>query len=101
MNVTNNNINTMPVKGTITPKVSAEDANGTYIIRAAYTDKGAGSIPKQTSTTTIFLKNPTVLAATATIQKSVTTKVGGLDGVTYIIPRKDGYIGFKSLTLPA
>ncbi|MFD2864570.1 PQQ-dependent sugar dehydrogenase [Mucilaginibacter antarcticus] len=99
MNVTNNNINTMPVKGTITPKVSAEDANGTYIIRAAYTDKGAGSIPKQTSTTTIFLKNPTVLAATATIQKSVTTKVGGLDGVTYIIPRKDGYIGFKKLDL--
>jgi cytochrome c len=99
MNVTNNNINTMPVKGTYTPKVPADDPNGTYIIRAAYTDKGNNTIPKQTTVSTIVLRSPVVTAATAPILKNVTTKVNGLDATTNIIARKDGYIGFKKIDL--
>ncbi|MDB4925842.1 PQQ-dependent sugar dehydrogenase [Mucilaginibacter sp.] len=100
INVTNNNINTMPVKGTYTPKVAAEDnGNGSYIIRAAYTDRGNKNIPKQTTVSTIVLHNPQVWAATAPIMKNAATKVNGLDGTTNVVARKDGYIAFKKLDM--
>ncbi|MDB5030567.1 PQQ-dependent sugar dehydrogenase [Mucilaginibacter sp.] len=100
INVTNNNVNTMPVKGTYTPKVPAEDnGNGSYIIRAAYTDKGNKNIPKQTTVSTIVLHNPQVWAATAPIMKNAATKVNGLDGTTNVVARKDGYIAFKKLDM--
>jgi cytochrome c len=100
VNITNNNINTMPVKGTYTPKVPAEDnGNGTYIIRAAYTDRGNKNIPKQTTVSTIILHNPTMGAALATVRKGVSIKVNGLDGTTNVIPHKDGYIAFKKLDM--
>jgi cytochrome c len=100
MNVTNNNINTMPVKGTFTPKVAAEDnGNGTYIIRAAYTDRGNKAIPKQTSVSTIFLHAPLVLASNAAVIKNAFIKVNNLDGSTNVIGRQNGYVAFKKLDL--
>jgi cytochrome c len=100
INVTNNNINTMPVKGTFTPKVAAEDnGNGTYIIRAAYTDRGNKAIPKQTSVSTIFLHNPLVLASNAAIIKNAFIKVNNLDGSTNVIGRQNGYVAYKKVDL--
>jgi cytochrome c len=100
VNITNNNINTMPVKGTYTPKVAADDnGNGTYIIRAAYTDKGNKAIPKQTTATTIFLHNPLVLASNASVIKNAFIKVNNLDGSTNVIGRNNGYITFKQIDL--
>jgi cytochrome c len=100
MNVSNNNINTMPVKGVFTPKAVADDnGNGSYIIRAAYTDKGNKAIPKQTSVSTIILHNPTITAATAPIIKNAFVKVNNLDGSTNIIGRQNGYVGFKQIDL--
>jgi cytochrome c len=100
INVTNNNINTMPVKGTYTPKVPTEDnGNGIYIIRAAYTDRGNKNIPKQTTVSTIILHSPQMSAAVAPVMKNVSIKVNGLDGTTNVIPRKDGYISFKKLDM--
>ena len=100
VNVTNNNINTLPVKGTYTPKVPADDnGNGSYIIRAAYTDRGNKNIPKQTTVSTIILHNPVVGAATAPVIKNAFTKVNGLDGSTNVVGRKDGYVEFKKIDL--
>ena len=100
MNVTNNNINTMPLKGSFTPNVPADDnGNGSYLIRAAYTDKGNKNIPKQTTATTIILHNPVVYAATAPVIKNAFTKVNGLDGSTNVVARKDGYVEFKKIDL--
>ncbi len=100
INVTNNNINTMPVKGTYTPKVPSEDnGNGSYIIRAAYTDRGNKNIPKQTTVSTLILRNPQINTALAPIMKAVTTKVNGLNGVTDVVAHKDGYIAFKKLDM--
>ncbi len=100
MNVSNNNINTMPVKGVFTPKAVADDnGNGSYIIRAAYTDKGNKSIPKQTTVSTIILKNPTIIAATAPIIKNAFVKVNNLDGSINIIGRQNGYVAFKQMDL--
>jgi len=100
INITNKNINTLPVKGTYTPKVPAEDnGNGSYIIRAAYTDRGNKNIPKQTTVSTLILHNPQMGAALAPIMKGVSIKVNGLNGTTNVVARKDGYIGFKKLDM--
>ena len=100
INITNKNINTMPVKGTYTPKAPVEDnGNGSYIIRAAYTDRGNKNIPKQTTVSTLILRNPQVGAALAPVMKGVSIKVNGLNGTTNVVARKDGYIGFKKLDM--
>jgi cytochrome c len=100
INIANNNINTMPVKGTYTPVVPKEDnGKGTFIIRAAYTDRGYKTIPKQTAETTITLHNPQLNAANAPIIKGAAIKINGLDGTTNIVPHANGYIGFKNLDI--
>lgn len=100
IHVTNNNINTMPVKGTYNVKVpEGDNGKGTYIIRAAYTDRGNKNIPKQTSVSTIILHSPQLTPANAAIVKGATVKVNGLDGTTNIVAHADGYIGFKKLDL--
>jgi cytochrome c len=100
MNITNNNINTLPVKGTYAAKTpQGDNGKGTYIVRAAYTDKGNKGIPKQTSESTIVLHAPQLAPANAPIIKGATVKVNGLDGSTNVVARANGYIGFKQLDL--
>jgi len=100
INISNNNINTMPVKGSYTPKIPADDnGNGSYVIRAAYTDRGNKNIPKQTTISTIILHNPQMNADLAPVRKGAIVKVNGLNGTTNIIPYKDGYIAFKKLDM--
>lgn len=100
MNCTDKNINTLPAKGTYLAKAPAgDDGKGSYVIRAAYTDKGNKSIPKQTSEATLVLQSPNVTAASAPIIKGANVKVNGLDGSTNIVAHANGYIGFKKLDM--
>ncbi|MES2276482.1 MAG: PQQ-dependent sugar dehydrogenase [Bacteroidota bacterium] len=100
INSGNNNISTMPVKGTYLAKApEGDNGKGSYIIRAAYTDKGNKNIPKQTTETTIVLQSPHVSAANAPIIKGAIVKVNGLDGTTSVVAHANGYIGFKKLDL--
>jgi len=99
-NITNNNLSTLPVKGIYTTKLpDGDNGKGTYIIRAAYTDKGNKNIPKQTSEADIVLRSPHVTAATAPIIQGASVKVNGLDGSTNVITHANGYIGFKAIDL--
>ncbi|MDB5112424.1 MAG: hypothetical protein JWR67_3538 [Mucilaginibacter sp.] len=100
INVTNNNINTMPVRGSYIPKLpEGDNGKGAYIIRAAYTDKGNKNIPNQTSEETIVLHSPEVAAAEAPIIKGASIKVNGLDGSTNVVAGTNGYIAFKKLDM--
>jgi cytochrome c len=100
INSTDNNINTMPAKGSYTIKTpEGDNGKGTFIIRAAYTDKGNKNIPKQTSESTIALRAPQVAAANAPIIKGASVKVNGLDGSTNVVARANGYIGFNKLDM--
>ena len=49
---------TLPVKGTVTTIVPKASSEGTFIFRAAYTDRGANSAPSQSSQITVILRNP-------------------------------------------
>ena len=100
MNIENKTINTIPVKGSYTAEVpEGDNGKGTYIIRAAYTDKGNKNIPKQTAESTIILRNPLVNPSEAEIKKAALVKVNGQDGSVSVIPNANGYIGFKNLDL--
>ena len=100
MNISNKTINTIPVSGSYLAKVpNGDTGKGTYVVRAAYTDKGNKSIPKQTSETTIILRNPLVSPSSAEILKGAVVKVNGQDGSVNVIPTANGYIGFKKLDL--
>lgn len=100
MNISNKTINTIPVSGSYHVNVPEGDSGkGTYVVRAAYTDKGNKSIPKQTSEATIILRNPLVSPSSAEILKGAVVKVNGQDGSVNVIPTSNGYIGFKKLDL--
>ena len=100
MNISNKTINTIPVSGSYLAKVpNGDSGKGTYVVRAAYTDKGNKSIPKQTSEATIILRNPLVSPSSAEILKGAVVKVNGQDGSVSVIPTANGYIGFKKLDL--
>ena len=49
---------TLPVKGAYTTIVPKASSAGSFIFRAAYTDRGANSAPAQSSQATIILRNP-------------------------------------------
>ena len=93
-------VSRMPVKGTYPVKLPKDDTgSGTYLIRAAYTDRGKGVIPKLTSENNIILRKPSIEASSADISEKVTIKVNGIDGIVNVIPVANGYIGFKELDL--
>jgi len=100
MNIKDNTINTLPLKGLYTAKIpDGDNGNGTYIIRAAYTDKGNKTIPKLTSDATIILRSSELNPASAEIKKGVLVKVNGQEGTVNVIPNANGYIGFKKLDI--
>ncbi|MXV16355.1 PQQ-dependent sugar dehydrogenase [Hufsiella ginkgonis] len=100
LSITDKTINTLPVKGTYVTKTPEGDpGNGTFVIRAAYTDHGNKTIPKQTSESTIVLRNPLVSGGAAEIMKGAIVKVNGQDGIVNVIPNTNGYIGYKKLDL--
>ncbi len=50
----------MPVKGSYTTIVPKGHSDGSFIFRAAYTDRGVKSLPAQSAQATILLRNPLV-----------------------------------------
>ncbi|HCN84244.1 MAG TPA: PKD domain-containing protein [Sphingobacteriaceae bacterium] len=101
MSISDKTINTLPVSGNYTAEIPAGDnGKGSYILRAAYTDKGAKSIPAQTSENTLILRNPLVAAFDADVKVGTTLKVeGNGTGPFNILPKNNSYIGFKKLDM--
>lgn len=58
---TQGGVASIPLSGTYVPKVpKGENGKGGYLLRAAYTDKGSGSLRSLTSEKIIALRNPVV-----------------------------------------
>lgn len=65
-------VKSFPVKGTYTTKIpDAENDKGSFIFRAAYTDKGTTLAPAQASEAILVLHNPTVAVARTNQSKDV------------------------------
>jgi cytochrome c len=95
------NISTLPLAGTYTEKLPADDAGtGTVIIRAAYTDKGATSVPALTTEKVIQLHSPQYSPGAADIIHNAAKVVEAMFAVTTNIrPKNNGYFAYKNIDL--
>jgi len=103
LHIDNKTLSTLPLQGSYSPKIPAGDkGNGSILVRAAYTDRGAAAkaIPAQTTEQTIILHSPQVMAADAPVVKGVELKAKGMGGKGLdVISYPGGYIGFKGFDL--
>lgn len=94
-------IKSLPVEGTYTAKLPANDkGQGVFIFRAAYTDHGANGLPGVASEETFTLRSPTINPTKYDEVVDATKMSYG--GNNFIIPSKSGsYISLKGVDLTA
>ena len=88
----------LPFSGTYVTKVPAdENGKGGYLLRAAYTDKGADNMPGLSTENIIALRNPSIDPQRADEKKGadlVTTPV-----VAFYMKGDNAYLGFDNIDL--
>lgn len=101
LNSKDKNIRTLPLAGSYMEKIPAEDnGKGTVIVRAAYTDKGAGAVPALTTESTITLRSPQLNPGAADIIKNADKKLQAMFNVSENVePKAGGYFGYKNIDL--
>lgn len=93
--------NTLPLEGNYTPEIPDEDSGrGSLVIRAVYTDSGAGALPAQTAQRTAVLRSPLLSAGFADVIHNATTSAEGRGaGPLTVEPKANGHIAFESIDL--
>lgn len=88
----------IPLQGTYTPQVPpGENGKGGYLLRAAYTDRGAGNLPTLSAEKIIALRNPVVSAEDFDLEQG--TQLTTTPGRSFNVIADGGYIGFQDLDL--
>jgi cytochrome c len=99
LNINNRSINTLPVKGKFVTKVPKDDnGRGTYIVRAAYTDRGVDVIPPQTTDTVLILRSPKLNPLKADAIEGGALR-DQLDEYVFLTAKHDAYIVYKSVDM--
>lgn len=89
----------LPGKGKYVLNVPSDDnGRGTYIFRAAYTDRGAGAVPPQTSDTVLVLRSPRLNPVKADVIEGGALR-DQLDEYIFLTAKPDSYIGYKQVDL--
>ena len=100
LNVNEKSYSTLPTKGTYSFKLpEGDNGQGSVLVRAAYTDRGAKTIPVQTSESMIVLRSPQMSASDAPIIHGADVKARGMGKGMNVIPYANSYIGFHKLDL--
>lgn len=91
----------LPVSGSFTTTIpKGVSDQGVYILRAAYTDKGANGIAASSAEKTMILRSPTVAAGSADYAEKIQRyKLPSPPVELMIGSSKDAYIGYKSIDL--
>jgi cytochrome c len=94
-------ISTLPLKGSYTPKIpEGDNGKGSIVIRAAYTDKGAKGSEPLTSEEIRVLRSQQLSPGNADVIQNAEVSLQTMFAVTLnIIPRANGYIGYKQIDL--
>jgi cytochrome c len=96
----NTTIGTRPLAGTFDPVVPEGDAGrGRYVLRAVYSDRGAGDLPVQTSEHSLVLRSPILAAGTADEIVGANTAYARQSGIMSVIPMHGGWVAFRNLDL--
>ena len=90
---------TLPVKGSFVTRVPPDDnGRGTYVIRAAYTDKGANDLPSHTADSIIMLRTPILSPLEADAIEAGALR-DQLDEYFFLTARPNSFIVFKGIDL--
>lgn len=88
----------LPLAGTFIPSVPAgENGKGSYLLRVAYADKGAGGAGSQAAEMQLPLRNPSLDPQKADIQQS--TQLLTTPSISFSMLGDGSYIGYKKLDL--
>lgn len=80
------------------PSSDVDSGRGAVVINAAYTDKGAGTVPFHTTQTVTLLRSPRIDPSRADVKQGVDL-VTGRGTATGIIAKPNGYVGFTKIDL--
>jgi cytochrome c len=99
LNMESEERSTMPMKGVARTSVpKGENGKGTYFLRAAYTDRGADGIPRQTTDTILVLKSPKVNPLKADIIEGGALR-DQLDEYVFLTVKPDSYLALRNVDL--
>jgi cytochrome c len=99
LNIDRKNIPALPGKGKYMMEIPRDDkGRGMYVIRAAYTDRGNGDIPSQTTDTVLLLQSPRLNPLSASVIKGGALR-DQLDEYIFLTAKQDSYISFNSVDL--
>ncbi|GAB3957574.1 hypothetical protein GCM10028805_50530 [Spirosoma harenae] len=100
LNINEKTFSTLPTKGTYSLKLpEGDNGQGSVLVRAAYTDRGAKGIPTQTAEQMIVLRSAQVDASSAAVVHGAELKGRGMGAGMNVIPFANSYIGFHKLDL--
>jgi cytochrome c len=89
----------LPLAGTYTlPTSDVDSGRGSVVINAAYTDKGAASVPWHTTQTITVRRSPRIDPAFADVKSGIDLTTGRNQSVG-VIPKPNGHLGFKQIDL--
>ncbi len=89
----------LPLQG-VFKTTEAGDPKGVYLIKASYTDAGAGGVPPVSADSIIVLRNPELFFSSADLRKgSMNIKTPSTGGQLELMVKEGDYIGFKKIDL--
>jgi cytochrome c len=89
----------LPVKGKYIVRIPADDnGKGAVILRAAYTDRGADSLPSQTSDTVVMLRSPKLSPLSADVIEGGALR-DQLDEYIFLTTKSGSYIAYKNVDM--
>jgi cytochrome c len=99
VSVNDTRLSSLPTQGTLTAAIPPGDAGrGSLVLRAVYSDKGAGEYPMQTAEAITVLRAPRLGPAHADILQGVT--VASARGASAaIVPKANSHIAFRNLDM--
>ena len=97
-------VSALPIEGTQTPVPAGDNGRGQIVVRAAYTDRGAGAVPAHTSAATKILRSMQLVPAAADVLENVTfgsrSSGGGAQTRDVAVTAlHNGRLGFRNLDL--
>ncbi|WP_460971630.1 PQQ-dependent sugar dehydrogenase [Spirosoma migulaei] len=100
LNVNEKTFSSLPMQGSYSVRLpEGDNGQGSVLVRAAYTDRGAKTVPTQTSERMIVLHSPQMNASDAAVVHGAELKARGMGKGMNVIPYANSYIGFHRLDL--
>ncbi len=98
MNEVQPTVTSLPLEGKINPEVpEGEDGQGGYLLRAYYSDKGAGNITSLSGEDFVALRNPFITPQLSEIRKGV--QLLTTPSINFFMVGDQSYVGFKNIDM--